>query len=127
MQRNGKSLIQLIEEILDLSKLEANKLELQEEGTPVIPFFENLFFVFEPQFQSQGLEYDLIFNIKEDLNIMTDRKKMEKVLNNFLSNAIKFTNRDGKIILDVAAKDGQLKIKITDNGKGIHPNDTLHL
>ena len=123
MQRNGKSLMDLIEEILDLSKLEANKLELMEEGTPVVQFFEYLFFVFEPQFQSQGLEYELILNVKKDLHILMDRKKMEKVLNNFLSNAIKFTPSKGKITLTVTETDAQLKINISDNGKGIHPND----
>ncbi|PSR14506.1 MAG: hypothetical protein C7N36_03730 [Bacteroidetes bacterium] len=127
MQRNGKSLMQLIEEILDLSKLEANKLELEEEPTPVVSFFEHLFFVFEPQFQSQGLEYELVLDVKEDLHVLLDRKKMEKVLNNFLGNAIKFTNRYGKIVLRVTETDSQLKIKITDNGKGIHPKDLPYI
>jgi signal transduction histidine kinase/DNA-binding response OmpR family regulator len=127
MQRNGKSLMELIEEILDLSKLEANKLELHEEATPVVQFFEYLFFVFKPQFKSQGIDYDLVLNVKEDLHILMDRKKMEKVLNNFLSNAIKFTPENGKITLSVIETDTQLKITISDNGKGIHPNDLPYI
>ncbi len=127
MQRNGKSLMQLIEEILDLSKLEANKLELQEEGTPLVQFFEYLFHVFEPQFQSQGLDYELILDIKEDLNILLDRKKMEKVLNNFLSNAIKFTPKNGKITLKVSETDSDLHIMVSDTGKGIHPRDLPYI
>ncbi len=127
MQRNGKSLMELIEEILDLSKLEANKLELQEESTPVVQFFEYLFFVFEPQFQSQGLDYDLILEINEDLNILMDRKKIEKVLNNFLSNAIKFTPKGGKITMKVSETNEQLNIQVSDTGKGIHPKDLSHI
>ena len=96
MQRNGKSLMDLIEEILDLSKLEANKLELQEEATPVKAFFERVFSIFQPQFEAEGIEGKLLFDLeKGDLHILMDRKKMEKVLNNFLSNAIKFTPKDG--------------------------------
>ena len=123
MQRNGKSLMELIEEILDLSKLEANKLQLQEESTPMVQFFEYIFHVFEQQFQNQELNYELILEIKEDLNILLDRKKMEKVLNNFLSNAIKFTPKNGKITLKVTETNSDLHITVTDSGKGIHPKD----
>ncbi len=127
MQRNGKSLMQLIEEILDLSKLEANKLELMEEGTPVIQFFEYLFFVFEPQFQTQGLDYELILDVQEDLHVLMDRKKVEKVLNNFLSNAIKFTPQKGKVTLGVTETNSDLQIHVSDTGKGIHPKDLPHI
>jgi len=127
MQRNGKSLMDLIEEILDLSKLEANKLELQEEGTPIVQFFEYLFFVFEPQFQSQQLDYQLNLVVRDDLFVMLDRKKLEKVLNNFLSNAIKFTPQGGTIILTVKETASQLKIQVSDTGKGIHPKDLPHI
>ena len=123
MQRNGKSLMELIEEILDLSKLEANKLELLEEGTPIVQFFEYLFQVFEPQFESQALNYELILDIDKELNVLLDRKKMEKVLNNLLSNAIKFTPKNGKITLKVTETNSDLHIIVTDTGKGIHPKD----
>ncbi len=59
IQRNGKSLLDLVEEILDLSKLEADKLDLKEEATPVSQFFEHIFSVFEPQLQNQQLDYDV--------------------------------------------------------------------
>ncbi|MCP4438376.1 MAG: response regulator [Aureispira sp.] len=128
MQRNGKSLMQLIEEILDLSKLEANKLELNEEATPVKQFFEHIFIVFEPQFQSQGLDYELIFNLEHpDLTVLIDRKKLEKILNNFLSNAIKFTPSLGKITLAVQETTTHLNIKVSDTGKGVHPSDLPHI
>ena len=127
MQRNGKNLLQLIEEILDLSKIEANKLELQEDATPMVQFFEYLFFVFEPQFQAKALSYDLQLDIDQNLQVLVDRRKLEKILNNFLSNAIKFTSQNGKIILKVSETDELIKIQVSDNGKGIHPNDLPHV
>ncbi len=127
MQRNGKNLMDLIEEILDLSKLEANKLELQEEGTPLVQFFEYFIHVFEPQFQSQTLDYELIFEVNEDLHVLLDRKKMEKVLNNFLSNAIKFTPKNGKVTLKVIETDSDIHVIISDTGKGIHPKDLPYI
>ena len=127
MQRNGKNLLQLIEEILDLSKIEANKLELQEDATPMVQFFEYLFFVFEPQFQAKALSYDLKLDIQQNLQVLVDRRKLEKILNNFLSNAIKFTPQNGKIILKVTETDELIKIQVSDDGKGIHPKDLPHV
>lgn len=127
MQRNGKNLLQLIEEILDLSKIEANKLELQEDTTPMVQFFEYLFFVFEPQFQAKAISYDLRLDIQPNLQVLVDRRKLEKILNNFLSNAIKFTSQNGKIILKVSETEELVKIQVSDNGKGIHPNDLPHI
>ncbi len=127
MQRNGKSLLQLIEEILDLSKLEANKLELKEEATPLVQFFENLFFVFEPQFQAKGISYELRLNFPEQLSVIFDRRKLEKVVNNYLSNATKFTPRGGRIILSVNEHEEQILIHVSDSGPGIHPDDLPHI
>ena len=124
MQRNGKSLLHLVEEILDLSKLEAHKLELQEEPTSVVTFFEHLFIVFEPQFQNEQLDYELQFELYEDdVFVLLDRKKIKKVVNNFLSNAIKFTPKRGKVSLSIIETDTLLQIKVTDTGKGVHPKD----
>ncbi len=128
MQRNGKSLLQLIEEILDLSKLEANKMKLEEDATSVRQFFEHVFWMFEPQFQSQGLDYELVFNLKkEDLHLLLDRKKMEKILNNYLSNAIKFTPKGNKITLTVSEITNEINIQVSDTGKGVHPKDLPHI
>jgi signal transduction histidine kinase/DNA-binding response OmpR family regulator/ligand-binding sensor domain-containing protein len=128
MQRNGKSLLQLIEEILDLSKLEAKKMNLEEEGTSVRQFFEHILNLFEPQFQSQKLNYELVFNLKDpDLHMLLDRKKIEKVLNNYLSNAIKFTPSGDKITLSVSETKTELKIQVSDTGKGVHPNDLPYI
>lgn len=128
MQRNGRSLMDLIEEILDLSKLEANKLELQEEATPVRQFFERMFAIFEPQFEAQNLNGKLDFSLADDnISIMLDRKKLEKVINNFLSNAIKFTSKGGEISLGVKEIGNNIEIIVSDNGKGIHPNDLPYI
>jgi signal transduction histidine kinase/DNA-binding response OmpR family regulator len=127
MQRNGKSLMQLIEEILDLSRLEAKKLALKEQPTSMMQFFENVFFVFEPQFQAKGIRYELNLEVAEDLQIWMDRKKMEKVVNNFLSNAIKFTPRAGMISLNLTETEDSLQLKVADSGSGIHPDDLPHI
>jgi len=127
MRRNGKSLLQLIEEILDLSKLEANKLELKEEVTNVNSFFEYIFRVFEPQFETLGIKYTFDNQVDSKLHILMDRNKMEKVLNNYLSNAIKFTPNAGSISLSLRMKEEFLRISVRDSGSGIETADLPHI
>ena len=127
MQRNGKSLMFLIEEILDLSKMEVGKLELQEESTPVQMFFEQLFAVFQPQFQGKGQLVSISFQLTTNVYLMLDRKKIEKVFNNLLSNAIKFTAAGERIDVEISNIADKLMIKVSDSGKGIHPNDLPHV
>ncbi len=128
MQRNGKSLMELINEILDLTKLEANKLEIQEEPTPVKAFFERMYRVFEPQFEKQNLVVELVFDFStKDLTILMDRNKIEKIWNNFLSNALKFTPTGGDILIEVAEVGDNLNWKVRDSGKGVHPDDLPYI
>jgi signal transduction histidine kinase/DNA-binding response OmpR family regulator len=128
MQRNGKNLMQLIEEILDLSKLEANKLELKEEATSLRDFFEHIFMLFEAEFQNQGVHSELQFKLKdEQLHVLLDRDKIKKVVNNFLSNALKFTPSKGKISMSIVEEDDHILLKVIDTGKGVHPNDLPHI
>lgn len=128
MERNGKSLLQLIEEILDLAKLDAQKLTLDEEATPVGLFFNRIFAAFEPQFQQLGLSAELQIDAAiADLYILLDRNKIEKVLNNFLGNALKFTPRNGRISLKIIDKSTSIAMVVTDTGKGIHPKDLPYI
>ena len=127
MKRNGTNLMHLIEEILDLSKIEAKKLSLKEDVTNVQEFFEYVFYMFEPQFESLGIHARIESTVQGDLHIWMDRNKMEKVLNNFISNAIKFTPRRETIILRLATMDNVLKIEVEDSGAGIHQSDMPHI
>lgn len=123
MQRNGKSLMHLIEEILDLSKLEAHQLELEEEETELKAMIEYSFSAFDSQFDTKGLRASVDIQTQEGLHLMLDRGKLEKVLNNYLSNAIKFTPKGGQIKLSVSEQENQIQFKVEDSGQGIHPDD----
>lgn len=127
MQRNGKSLMHLIEEILDLSRLEANQLELEEERTDLTAFAEQVFANFGPQFENQQIEATLDLDIKKDLLVLLDQSKTKKVLNNFLANALKFTPVGGTISLSIAETADSLQFKVSDSGRGIHREDLPHV
>jgi len=127
MQRNGKSLMQLITEILDLSKFDAQKMELQEVEAPIVSLVNRLYKNFVPQLDLLGLKHDLNIAVSPGLTIRIDEKKFEKVFNNFLSNAIKFTPSGGKIGLSLSEKEGSLAFKVQDTGQGIAEEELPHV
>ncbi len=92
---SGTDLLNLINEILDLSKVEAGKLELNPENVVVESVFDNLMQVFKPMTDDKGL--DLNIEIEEGLPdmIITDAGRLQQILRNFLSNAVKFTSEGG--------------------------------
>lgn len=126
-QRNGQQLQQLIEEILELSKLEANKMDLKTEPTLLYPFIKQLCSPFETQAEILKIQFTLVYNLSTNLCLELDKTKFEKIVNNLLSNALKYTSAKGTIIIDVDQKEEQLCIQVSDTGQGIHPNDLPYI
>lgn len=122
-QNNGKRLLSLVEEILDLAKLEAGKLKLVENPVRIKEFVDELFAAYSVKAENKSIQLELIANINNDLAILCDERKCAKVLNNLLSNALKFTPSNGKITVVISELDQLLEITVTDNGHGIHPDD----
>jgi signal transduction histidine kinase/DNA-binding response OmpR family regulator/CHASE3 domain sensor protein len=117
----GNDLLNLINDILDISKVEAGKLELVPEDLPLRRVIEGLARVFEPLARQKHLEFSL--NVAPDvpMSIHTDRQRLEQILKNLLSNAVKFTDR-GKVSLTVSANtDGWIQFVVQDSGIGIAP------
>lgn len=90
---SGKDLLKLINEVLDLSKVEAGKMELNLEDINLLNLGDNLRRQFNPQAMEKGLELE--FELEENLpsNIYSDRQRIDQILKNFISNALKFTSK----------------------------------
>jgi CheY-like chemotaxis protein/two-component sensor histidine kinase len=115
----GNDLLNLINDILDISKVEAGKLELVPEELPLRRVIEGLARTFEPLAHQKKLEFSL--NVEPDVpaTIHTDRQRIEQVLKNLLSNAVKFTDA-GRVSLTVSANaDGWVQFVVQDSGIGI--------
>ncbi|MES2855659.1 MAG: ATP-binding protein, partial [Bdellovibrionota bacterium] len=116
----GADLLNLINDILDLSKLEARKLSARPENFQVRSMFDQLALTFRPLIDQKKLQLQL--NIAQDTpeTIYTDRQRLQQILTNFLSNAVKFTD-EGNIVLEASLSDraGFLKISVSDSGTGI--------
>lgn len=122
-KENGKQLLKLINSILDLSKLEANKLDLHPESIAFYPLTRRIISTFESYAQSQGIRLFFNYQAEETLRLQLDVSKFEIIINNLLSNAIKFTPPKGKVEIVISDKSNHIEIIVKDTGRGIHPND----
>ena len=127
MRQNTKGLLKLVNEILDLSKLEAGKLVLHEEKTTVYPLVRRIVANFESAAEIQNVYFDFDYQADPYLQLLLDTDKFEKIINNLLSNAVKFTPANGRITVTVAEANSLLKITVADTGRGIHPDDLPHI
>jgi len=119
----GNDLLNLINDILDISKVEAGKLELIPEQLSARHVVEGMAMVFEPLAQQKKLAFEL--QVADDVaeHMVTDRQRLEQILKNLLSNALKFTST-GQITLAVRADgDDAVAFSVRDTGIGIRPED----
>lgn len=115
----GNDLLNLINDILDIAKVEAGKLELAPEQIPLQRLVESLRMVFEPQVSQKQLGFEIKMHPATPKTIFTDPQRLEQIIKNLLSNAIKFTDQ-GKIAVHVfPAGDGAVSFAVSDTGIGI--------
>ncbi|MES2511547.1 MAG: response regulator [Pseudomonadota bacterium] len=115
----GNDLLNLINDILDISKVEAGKLELSPENITVGKLVESLKSTFEPLAGQKHLGFEVHVEPGTPASIFTDRQRVEQILKNLLSNAVKFTE-SGKVSLTVAEHTGgYVSFKVKDSGIGI--------
>jgi signal transduction histidine kinase/ligand-binding sensor domain-containing protein/DNA-binding response OmpR family regulator len=123
IKRNAGRLYGLVNQLLDLSKLEAGKMPLETREQNIIPLLKGLVLSFSSLAEKKKIT--LKFNtIEENLNVYIDKDKIEKIINNLLSNAFKFTPKGGSIDFTVEKLIKEAEIKISDSGVGI-PKDTV--
>jgi signal transduction histidine kinase/DNA-binding response OmpR family regulator/CHASE3 domain sensor protein len=115
----GNDLLNLINDILDISKVEAGKLELVPEELPLRRVVEGLVRSFEPLAKQKKLDFSLAVEPNVPMSIHTDRQRLEQILKNLLSNAVKFTDA-GRVSLTVSANaEGWVQFAVRDSGIGI--------
>lgn len=122
-ERSGQQLGHLINEILDLRKLEMGKMTVSAEATEPGSYFQTCFAQFESLAEQKQIDYTLVLDIPDGAIIDLDREKCRQILFNLLSNAFKFTPTGGKIEARVQVAEQQLQFSVTDSGSGIHPDD----
>jgi PAS domain S-box-containing protein len=119
--QGGRHLLALIGDILDLSKIEAGRLELRMETFAANDAISEVLTALRPSAVNKKLT--LKPNVSGGLEIVADRVRFKQILLNLLSNAIKFTPEGGEVRLDAGAEAGFCRIAVADTGIGIAPDD----
>ncbi|MBU1260740.1 MAG: HAMP domain-containing histidine kinase [Planctomycetes bacterium] len=120
---SGKSLLNMINDLLELAKAEAGKIELHIEKTSIPELCRGLVAFFSPLTEKQKLKVRLTVDEEIPL-IKTDAGKVQQILYNLLSNAVKFTPEKGKIEIKAFMPDDQtVRVSVSDTGSGINHAD----
>jgi signal transduction histidine kinase/DNA-binding response OmpR family regulator len=118
--RNARSQAQLIEDLLDTSRLITGNLRLNLTSTPTIPLIEAAIDVVRPNAEAKGIT--LLTSYDTDIDaIVCDTQRLQQILWNLLTNAIKFTPGGGSVTVSLRHNDSTVKIVIKDTGIGISP------
>jgi len=119
---SGRHLLSLINDILDLSKVEAGRMELDLGTFNLRMALENALTLIRERAVRHGLALEL--TVDERLgDVVADERKLKQVLLNLLSNAVKFTPEGGRIDVRALPADGTVEVSVTDSGVGIAPED----
>ncbi|MFA6153511.1 response regulator [Mesorhizobium sp.] len=119
IQSSGNDLLNLINDILDLSKIEAGHVEIRPEPVAVRRLADSIRQLFDPVARDKGLAFKIEIDPELPASIETDAQRLEQVLKNLLSNAFKFTEA-GEVAVSIRpADEGQISFAVSDTGIGI--------
>ncbi|HZA54887.1 MAG TPA: ATP-binding protein, partial [Candidatus Udaeobacter sp.] len=118
MQSNGMRLLKLINDLLDLVRLESGKMEVKREPVAIDPFLRGLSTAIRKTAEDRGIRLEAASDPAIGA-VLTDSDKLERILLNLLFNALKFTPAGGKIQVKAAGQNGELVLQVSDTGAGI--------
>jgi PAS domain S-box-containing protein len=116
--RAQRHLLGLINDVLNLARVESGRVDYRIEDVPVAPVAEELTAMIEPQITAKGQHYRVV-PISKALKVRADHEKLIQILLNLLSNAVKFTPPGGSIALSASDDGGIVRFDVTDTGRGI--------
>ncbi|HRK72077.1 MAG TPA: PAS domain-containing sensor histidine kinase, partial [Micropepsaceae bacterium] len=123
IRESGQLLLSLINDLLDLSKVEAGRIELDPDSIALAPLIASCVSIMAPQAEKAGIA--IASAVAEKLpDVVADARSLKQILLNLLSNAIKYNRKGGKVIVSAAmAKDGSLELSVSDDGPGMSADD----
>jgi len=126
IQRSAESLSEMVDDLLDISKIEARKVDLRLEEVSIAEVLAGLRGMFRPLATNEGVA--LVFeDPDEPIVLTTDAQRVAQVLRNFVSNALKFTT-EGEVRVSARVADGDVVIlEVADTGAGIAPEDQARI
>jgi signal transduction histidine kinase/DNA-binding response OmpR family regulator len=118
--RSARHLLELVNDVLDISKLEAGKLEVFPEPVPLGALLREVAATVELQAKAKSLALEVV--LEEEITLVTDAGRVRQIVLNLLSNAVKFTD-DGRVRVVLAPFGRWAEVRVEDTGPGIDPED----
>jgi len=131
--KSGKHLLELINEVLDITRIEAGRLSISLEPVLVSDSIKETIDVVKPLAQENNISIRFIQNINDSLYVIADKQRLKQVLINLINNAIKYNMPNGEVIVKTDLingnenTDSMIRISVTDTGIGIKPEDITKL
>lgn len=126
VQRQSKKMLQLVDQVHDFQKADVELLTMNYSHFYFMPFIKNLTndFQFMAKMEQKTLN---LKHLDEEILVSADKDKLEKILNNLLNNAFKYTKERDSITLDITQNEKDLTILVIDTGRGIDSEDVKHV
>ena len=126
IERNVKAQTRLIEDLLDVSRITSGKMRLSVRPMDLRPIIQSAIESVRPAAEVKQVRLE--WNVPEDIGQMSgDPDRLQQVIWNLLTNAIKFTPSGGSVRVEVGRKAGQVRVRVSDTGKGINPAFLPHV
>jgi PAS domain S-box-containing protein len=126
IDRNAQAQAQLVNDLVDMSRMTTGKLQVELEPLPVVPVLEAALESVRPAAEAKDLAIHTSWRI-QDANVLADRTRLQQILWNLLSNAVKFTPNGGRISVTAEQRQQRIRIEIADTGIGIDPAFLPHV
>jgi PAS domain S-box-containing protein len=127
IERNAASLTQIVEDVLDVSRIISGKLRLNVQRIDVSSVVRNAIEAVMPAADAKGIRVDAQLGGADQDPVSADPERLQQVVWNLLSNAVKFTDRAGQVTIRLSVADGYVEILVTDTGIGIRPDFLPHM
>lgn len=125
IDHNARRILDLVNQILDIRKIDKRQMKLQCQATQLVPFVNGIYKVFAPHAKERGIDFRFVH--PQGVEAWIDRKLFDKVLQNLLSNAFKFTDDGGSVSIGLAADESHLSISVADTGSGLREAEIPYL
>ena len=126
IDRNAQAQAQLVNDLVDMSRMTTGKLQVELEPLPVVPVLEAALESVRPAAEAKDLAIHTSWHV-HDANVLADATRLQQVLWNLLSNAVKFTPNGGRISVTAQQRDRRIRIEVADSGIGIEPAFLPHV
>jgi CheY-like chemotaxis protein len=126
IERNAQAQAQLVNDLVDMSRMTTGKLQLELEPLPLVPVLEAALASVRPAAAAKDLTIQTSWHV-HDVNVLADATRLQQVLWNLLSNAVKFTPNGGRISVSASQLEDRIQVEVSDTGIGIDPAFLPHV